>query len=77
MVNLRDLPDDVQERLQVPDLQNRKNTRVVSPRLPVLGRVLQDIGGMTTRDALWVLRTAIQFIISRRDIRLKSKTLRR
>lgn len=34
------------------------NKNLVPQKVAVLGKLLQDIEGLTTRDALWALRTA-------------------
>lgn len=43
----------------------------VPQRVVVLGRLLQDIDGLTTRDALWALRTAHGYVRGYRKIKTK------
>ena len=46
------------------------NHKIVDPKVVALGRVLQDLQGLTKRDALWACRTAIVHI---RGYRKKSE----
>lgn len=43
----------------------------VPQRVVVLGKLLQDIEGLTTRDALWALRTAHAYVRGYRKLKTK------
>jgi len=45
----------------------------VLPKVVVLGRLLQAIEGLTTRDALWALRTAHSFARGYRKKKTKAE----
>jgi len=44
---------------------------MVPARVVVLGKLLQDIDGLTTRDALWALRTAHSYVRGYRKVKTK------
>ena len=43
----------------------------VPAKVVVLGKLLQDIDGLTTRDALWALRTAHAYVRGYRKVKTK------
>jgi len=45
----------------------------VPAKVVVLGRLLQAVDGLTTRDALWALRTAHSYIRGYRQKKTKAK----
>lgn len=55
-VNSDELSPEVKEKLKIDKLAGR-----VPLKITVLGRVLALFEGLTTRDALWVCRTAHEF----------------
>lgn len=52
-VKLNDLPPGVRKGIE-------GKTGVVPSKLVTFGKVLQDLEGMTKRDALWVLRKTVR-----------------
>lgn len=44
---------------------------MVPQKVVVLGKLLQDIDGLTTREALWALRTAHSYVRGYRKIKTK------
>lgn len=51
-VPLDQLPPELRRKLE-------PKTRIVPERIIAMGKVLQTLEGMSRRDALWVLRKAI------------------
>ena len=67
-VQLEDLDEETKARIGIPT-QPVKPTmqKIVSPRLVALGRVLQDLQGLDSREAMWVLRKAIELLKGYRE----------
>ena len=59
-LKLEELEPETQELLGL-------KRKTVGGKLIVLGRVLQDLNGLSSRDALWVLRATAKHIINYRD----------
>lgn len=58
-VNINELPKETVKKLGLGKLAEGGK---VPPRTVVLGKILQAIEGLTTRDALWALRTAATYV---------------
>lgn len=43
------------------------NSSTVSPKLVALGKVLQDLQGLSNREAIWALKTALNHIRGYRE----------
>lgn len=52
----------VEELLPETRKKLKLESRTVNTRLPVLGRILAQLDGLSNRDALWILRTAINHV---------------
>ena len=55
VIHAEDLTPDTRSKLKI-------DKGKVPQRVVVLGRLLEAIEGMTTRDALWALRTAHSYV---------------
>lgn len=58
-----------------PETRDKLNLtrKVVPSKVVVLGRLLEAVDGLTTRDALWAMRTAHSFIRGYRKPKTKAK----
>jgi hypothetical protein len=56
-INLNELPTEARKKVQ-----KEVGIKVVPDRMVVLGRILQELEGMTNADALWTLRKAIKVL---------------
>ena len=77
-INLEDLSPEAREQLGLSEPEEHgKRPRRVSPKLTVLGQILVDLKGMTTRDALWCLTQAGNIVRSQRDATISAEARRK
>jgi len=60
-INFSELPSDVQDKIAKPGTASYES-KPVSSKISSFGRVLIDISSLSNREALWVLKRAIEFI---------------
>ena len=58
-IKIEDLPSEVLETLGLKPSDNHRIPKMVKNQIIAMGGVLQSLKGLTNRQALWVLRTAI------------------
>ena len=58
-INIEDLPPEVLEMLGLKAPGNNRTPKMVKVQIVAMGGVLQALKGLTNRQALWVLRTAV------------------
>lgn len=63
-INVDDLTPETRAKLKL-------DRGKVPQKIVVLGKLFQDIEGLTTRDALWALRTAHSYVRGYRKVKTK------
>ncbi|KKN40503.1 hypothetical protein LCGC14_0732920 [marine sediment metagenome] len=68
-IKVEDLPEEVLTKLGI----NVNGSRAMDNRLVVMAMIMRDISGLTSRDALWILRSVIKLIEGARDKKARDK----
>ena len=66
-VPVEELDEETRSKLGLGDNNKQAVKNIVSPRLVSLGKVLQDLQGLDSRQAMWVLRKSIELLKGYRE----------
>ncbi len=65
-VDAEELDEETLARLGIGE-NKKAEKKIVSPRLVALGKVLQDLQNLDSRQAMWVLRKSIELLKGYRE----------
>jgi len=68
-IRIEELPAEVLEKLDI-DLDG---TPAVDGRLLIMSMIMKDLAGLSSRDALWILRKIITLVEGERDKKARDK----
>lgn len=66
-IGIGELDEETLAKLGLAAEEKKAEKKIVSPRLVSLGRVLQDLQGLDSRQAMWVLRKSIELLKGYRE----------
>ena len=72
-VDFDELDEETKAKIGLGDNNTKADKKLVSPRLVSLGKVLQDLQGLNSRQAMWVLRKSVELLKGYRE-RVKKGT---